>query len=62
MNTDLPEGIRIGAILRNEDIIIPRSNFVFKKDDIVVFDLSFDFTSYIRDVCQIPLPNVEKNK
>ena len=34
---NLPEEIRIGAILRDKDIIIPRSNFVFNKDDIVVF-------------------------
>ncbi len=36
-NTNLPDEIRIGAILRGKDIIIPRSNFVFKKDDKVVF-------------------------
>merc|ERR1711969_372264 len=36
-NSNLPEEIRIGAILRGEDIIIPRSNFVFQKEDIVVF-------------------------
>ena len=36
-NSNLPEEIRIGAILRDKDIIIPRSNFVFKKKDIVVF-------------------------
>tara|TARA_X000000368_G_scaffold418733_1_gene419647 strand:+ start:691 stop:2064 length:1374 start_codon:yes stop_codon:yes gene_type:complete len=36
-NSDLPDEIRIGAILRDENIIIPRSNFIFKKKDIVVF-------------------------
>ena len=36
-NTNLPTEIRIGAILRGNEIIIPRSNFVFKKDDKVVF-------------------------
>ena len=36
-NANLPEEIRIGAILRGEDIIIPRSNFIFQKDDTVVF-------------------------
>ncbi len=36
-NSDLPDEIRIGAILRGKDVIIPRSNFVFKKDDVVVF-------------------------
>ena len=36
-DSNLPEEIRIGAIVRNNEIIIPRSNFVFKKKDIVVF-------------------------
>ena len=34
---NLPDEIRIGAILRDNKIIIPRSNFVFKKKDTVVF-------------------------
>ena len=36
-NCNLPDEIRIGAVLRKDEIIIPRSNFVFKKEDIVVF-------------------------
>ena len=36
-NCELPDEIRIGAVLRKNEIIIPRSNFVFKKKDIVVF-------------------------
>ena len=36
-NANLPDEIRIGAILRGDDIIIPRSSFVFQKDDKVVF-------------------------
>ncbi len=36
-NSNLPEEIRVGAILREKDIIIPRSNFVFNKKDTVVF-------------------------
>ena len=36
-NSNLPEEIKIGAILRGENIIIPRSNFIFQKDDVVVF-------------------------
>ena len=35
-NSDLPDEIRIGAVLRKNEIIIPRSNFIFQKDDIVV--------------------------
>ena len=36
-DSNLPDEIRIGAILRENKIIIPRSNFVFKKKDTVVF-------------------------
>ena len=36
-DSNLPEDIRIGAILRKEQVIIPRSNFIFEKDDLVVF-------------------------
>ena len=36
-NSNLPENIRIGAVLRKNDIIIPTSKFIFKKKDIVVF-------------------------
>ena len=35
-NSNLPDDIRIGAILRKNDIIIPTSKFVFQKKDIVV--------------------------
>jgi trk system potassium uptake protein TrkA len=36
-NSDLPDEIRIGAVLRKNEIIIPRSNFIFQKKDVVVF-------------------------
>ncbi len=36
-NADLPDEIRVGAVLRKEEIIIPRSSFVFQKKDVVVF-------------------------
>ena len=36
-NSNLPENIRIGAVLRKNDIIIPSSKFTFKKKDTVVF-------------------------
>jgi len=36
-NCELPDEIRIGAVLRKNEIIIPRSDFVFKKEDRVVF-------------------------
>jgi len=36
-DSNLPEHIRIGAVLRAEKVIIPRSDFIFEKDDVVVF-------------------------
>ena len=35
-DSNLPNEIRIGAILREDKVIIPRSNFIFKKKDSVV--------------------------
>ena len=35
-NSHLPDEIRIGAILRGKDVIIPTSSYIFKKDDTVV--------------------------
>ena len=34
---NLPEHIRIGAVARKDKVIIPRSDFIFEKDDLVVF-------------------------
>ena len=52
-NSNLPEEIRIGAILRGEDIIIPRSNFVFKKKDIVVFLAKKDQLTIVENMFRI---------
>ncbi len=35
-DSDLPEEVRIGAIVRKNKILMPKSSFVFEKDDIVV--------------------------
>ena len=51
--SNLPEEIRIGAILRDKDIIIPRSNFVFKKEDIVVFLAKRDQLSVVENMFRI---------
>ena len=34
---NLPKEIRIGAIVRDKNVIIPRSNFKFEKKDLVIF-------------------------
>jgi len=52
-NANLPEEIRIGAILRGKEIIIPRSNFVFNKDDIVVFLAKRDQISFVESMFRI---------
>ena len=52
-NSNLPEEIRIGAILRGEDIIIPRSNFVFQKEDVVVFLAKKDHLSVVENMFRI---------
>ena len=52
-NSNLPEEIRIGAILRGEAIIIPRSNFVFQKEDIVVFLAKRDHLSVVENMFRI---------
>ena len=36
-DSNLPEDIRVGAAIRKDKVIIPRSNFIFEKDDLVVF-------------------------
>ena len=52
-NSNLPEEIRIGAILRKDKIIIPRSDFVFIKDDKVVFLAKKDSISVVENIFRI---------
>ena len=52
-NSDLPEGIRIGAIARGNDIIIPSSSFVFLKDDSVVFLAKRDLLPLVENMFRI---------
>ena len=35
-NAELPDDIRIGSILRENEFIKPSSNYVFQKNDIIV--------------------------
>jgi len=52
-NSNLPDEVRIGAVLRDKNIIIPRSNFIFKKKDIVVFLAKRDQLSIIENIFRI---------
>ena len=52
-NSNLPDEIRIGAVLRNEKVIIPRSNYVFQKEDRVVFLAKKDSISVVENLFRI---------
>ena len=52
-NSNLPEEIRIGAILRDQKVVIPRSDFVFEKDDTVVFLAKKDSISVVENIFRI---------
>ncbi len=52
-NSNLPDEIRIGAIVRKDEIIIPRSNFVFKNEDVVVFLAKRDQLSIVENMFRL---------
>ena len=52
-NSNLPDEIRIGAVLRGDEVIIPRSNFVFKRQDIVVLLAKKDFLHVVENMFRI---------
>ena len=52
-NSNLPDELRVGAVLRDKKVIIPRSNFVFKKDDRVVFIVKKDSISFVENIFRL---------
>ena len=52
-NSNLPEEIRIGAVLRGKKVIIPRSDFIVKKDDRVVFLAKKDSISFVENIFRL---------
>ena len=52
-NSNLPDEIRVGAILRGEEVIIPKSNLIFKKEDIVVLLAKKDFLHVVENMFRI---------
>jgi len=52
-NSNLPDEIRVGAVLRGEKVIIPRSNFIFKKEDTVVLLAKKDFLHVVENMFRI---------
>tara|TARA_Y100000591_G_scaffold31805_1_gene23598 strand:- start:1383 stop:2768 length:1386 start_codon:yes stop_codon:yes gene_type:complete len=52
-NANLPEEIRIGAVLRDKKVIIPRSDFIFQKDDRVVFIAKNDSIPTVENIFRL---------
>ena len=52
-NSNLPDEIRVGAILREEEVIIPRSNFIFKKEDVVVLLVKKNFLHIVENMFRL---------
>ena len=52
-NSNLPDEIRIAAALRGKDVIIPRSDFIFKKEDKIVLLAKKDFLHVVENMFRI---------
>jgi len=52
-NSNLPDEIRVGAILRGKEVIVPRSSFVFKKEDVVVLLAKKDFLHIVENMFRL---------
>ncbi len=52
-NSNLPDTIRIGAILRKDQILIPRSTTKFEKNDTVVFLCKSDQIALVENIFRI---------
>ena len=52
-NSNLPEEIRIGAVLRNKKVIIPKSDFVFQKDDQIVLIVKKDTIGVVENLFRL---------
>ena len=52
-NANLPNEIRIGAVLRDNKVIIPSSDFKFQKDDNVVFIAKNDSITTVENIFRL---------
>jgi trk system potassium uptake protein TrkA len=52
-NSNLPDEIRVGAILRGKKVIIPKSDFVFKKEDSIVLLAKKNFLHVVENMFRI---------
>ncbi len=52
-NANLPDQIRIGAVLRDKKVIIPKSNFIFQNDDKVVLIVKKDTIPVVENLFRL---------
>ncbi len=52
-NSNLPDEIRIGAVLRNKKVIIPKSDFIFQKDDQIVLIVKKDTIGVVENLFRL---------
>ena len=52
-DSNLPEEVRIGAIVRKNKVMMPKSNFIFEKDDIVVVLSKREQLKEVEDIFRI---------
>jgi trk system potassium uptake protein TrkA len=52
-NSNLPDDLRIGAVLRDKKVIIPKSDFIFKKNDNVVFIAKNDTIPVVENIFRL---------
>jgi len=52
-DSNLPEEVRVGAIVRKNKVLMPKSNFVFEKDDIVVILSRREQLKEVEDIFRI---------
>ena len=52
-DSNLPEEVRIGAIVRKNKVMMPKSNFIFEKDDIVIVLSKREQLKEVEDIFRI---------
>ena len=52
-NSNLPDDLRIGAVLRDKKVIIPKSDFIFQKNDNVVFIAKNDTIPVVENIFRL---------
>ena len=52
-DSNLPEEVRVGAIVRKNKVMMPKSNFIFEKDDVVVVLSKREQLKDIEDIFKI---------